>query len=103
MGNWENDPEEERNGLSEIEQMQMDAIVLQAAYNNAWHVLSGKTTFDLMMQKQFDNGIELVLPYDPEHGPKKEELENMISFFVESEEYEKCAKLTQILKDKYGN
>jgi|TARA_R110000782_G_scaffold71688_1_gene143706 hypothetical protein len=103
MGNWENDPEEEPNGLTEIEQMQMDAILLETAYNNAWQVLSGNVSFDLMMKKQFTKGAELVLPYDPEKGPKKDELENMIAYYIETEEYEKCAKLTQILKEKYGN
>ena len=103
MGNWENDPEEESNGLTEVEQMQLDAILLETAYNNAWQVLSGKVTFDIMMKKQFSKGNELILPYDPEKGPKKDELENMIAYYIETEEYEKCAKLTQILKEKYGN
>ena len=103
MGNWENDSEEEPNGLTEMEQMQMDAVLLEAAYNNAWQVLSGNISFDLMMTKQFEKGSELILPYDPENGPKKHELENMIAYYIETEEDEKCATLTQILKEKYGS
>ena len=49
--------------------------LLERAYSNAWRVLSGQTTFDMMMQSQFDKGVELIMPYDPKHGPKKEELE----------------------------
>jgi len=103
MGNWEDDHNEESNGLTEIEQMQLDAILLETAYNNAWQVLSGKVTFDKMMQRQFSKGNELILPYDPENGPKKQELENMIAYYIETEEYEKCGKVNEIKKEKYGN
>jgi len=103
MGNWDDDAAEESNGLNEIQQMQLDAVLLETAYSNAWKVLSGQTTFEVMMQNQFDNGIELILPYDPEKGPKEEELENMIAYYIETEEYEKCGVLNKMLKDKYGN
>jgi|TARA_R110001592_G_scaffold24542_6_gene94496 hypothetical protein len=103
MGNWDDDSGDETNGLSEIEQMQLDAVLLQTAYSNAWKVLSGQTTFENMMQNQFDNGVELILPYDPQHGPREEELENMIAYYIETEEYEKCGVLNKMLKEKYGN
>jgi hypothetical protein len=102
MGNWDDDSNEEHSGLSEIEQMQLDAVLLERAYSNAWRVLSGQTTFDMMMQSQFDKGVELIMPYDPKHGPKKEELENMIAYYIDTEEYEKCAVLNEMLIEKYG-
>ena len=103
MGNWDDDSGDETNGLSEIEQMQLDAVLLETAYSNAWKVLSGQTTFENMIQNQFDNGVELILPYDPKHGPREEELENMIAYYIETEEYEKCGVLNKMLKEKYGN
>ena len=101
MGNWDDDSNEEHSGLSEIEQMQLDAVLLERAYSNAWRVLSGQTTFDMMMQSQFDKGVELIMPYDPDNGPKLEELENMIAYFVEEEDYEKCAALRDIMFKAY--
>jgi hypothetical protein len=43
----------------------------------------------------------MIMAFDPERGPKKEELENMIAHFIETEQYERCAKLTEILNKTY--
>jgi hypothetical protein len=93
--------EEEEGGLTELEQLRMDDIVLGVAYNNAWLVLSNQLTFDQLIDKQFKEGQQLILPFDPESGPKQCELENMISYYIETEEYEKCGKLTKILNSSY--
>ena len=83
--------------LDQIEQMQLDAIILEQAYENAWLVLSGQITFDELMGNQFEVGRELIMPYDPESGPSEHDIQNMISFFIDTEEYERCAKLQTIL------
>jgi hypothetical protein len=93
--------EEENGGLTESEQLKMDDIVLELAYNNAWLVLSNQLTFDELMDKQFREGHQLIMPFDPESGPKQIELENMINYYIETEEYEKCSKLKIILNDRY--
>ena len=41
------------------------------------------------------------MAYDPDNGPKLEELENMIAYFVEEEDYEKCAALRDIMFKAY--
>jgi len=42
-----------------------------------------------------------LMPFDVESGPKQSELENMIAYYIETEEYEKCNELKKILNDKY--
>ncbi len=41
------------------------------------------------------------MAYDPDKGPKVEEFENMIAYFVEEEDYEKCAQLRDIMFKAY--
>jgi hypothetical protein len=101
MADWDDNGEKETDGLSDIQQMQLDAIILDTAYNNAWMLLTGEITFEELISTQFSEGKELVMAYDPENGPKLEELENMIAYFVEEEDYEKCAALRDIMFKAY--
>ena len=39
------------------------------------------------------------MAFDPDNGPKEEELQNMIDHYIEQENYERCAKL-QVILDK---
>jgi hypothetical protein len=101
MANWDDNNEDKGGGLNEVEQMQMDAIILDTAYNNAWMLLTGEITFDELMASQFSEGRELVMAYDPDNVPKEEEFKNMIAYFIEEEDYEKCAKLRDIMNNAY--
>lgn len=101
MADWNDNNGTEGGGLNEVQQMQLDAIILDTAYNNAWMLLTGEITFDELISSQFSEGKELVMAYDPDNGPKLEELKNMIAYFVEEEDYEKCAQLRDIMFKAY--
>lgn len=101
MADWNDNNGTEGGGLNEVQQMQLDAIILDTAYNNAWMLLTGEITFDELISSQFSEGKELVMAYDPDNGPKVEEFENMIAYFVEEEDYEKCAQLRDIMFKAY--
>jgi hypothetical protein len=95
-------PDNEFNDeLTELEQMQYDSVLLEKAYDNSWLILSGQVTFDELLTKEFETGREAILSYDPDNGPLDYELQNMINYYIESEEYEKCAKLNKILEETY--
>ena len=64
MSQWENEPEHE-NGLTEIEQMQLEQVLLETAYNNSYYVLTNQISFDDLLEKKFDRGHEAVMAYDP--------------------------------------
>tara|TARA_R110002124_G_scaffold217426_1_gene383058 strand:- start:278 stop:586 length:309 start_codon:yes stop_codon:yes gene_type:complete len=82
--------------LNKIKKEQLDDIMLDQAYNNAWLILSEQTTFEDLIERKFKTGRELIMCFDPDKGPTQNELENMIEYYVEVEEYEKCAKLRNI-------
>ena len=102
MANWDdNSGEENKNGLTEIEQMQLDAVMLETAYNNSYLVLTNQITFEDLLTDRFTKGGEAIMAFDPTEGPLQEELENMISFYIEEEAYEKCAKLQKLVNKIY--
>ena len=41
------------------------------------------------------------MAFDPDSGPLQTELEGMIAWYIESEEYERCAMLRDILEEKF--
>jgi len=100
MAQWD-DNHGEDNGLTEIEQMQLDAILLETAYENSYLVLTNQITFEDLLGKKFKHGHEAVMAFDPDNGPRLEELENMIAFYVELEEYERCARIRDVLHRLY--
>ncbi len=65
MADWDDNGEKETDGLSDIQQMQLDAIILDTAYNNAWMLLTGEITFEELISAQFSEGKEL-----PQSGDK---------------------------------
>jgi|14BtaG_2_1085337.scaffolds.fasta_scaffold00248_2 hypothetical protein len=102
MANWDdNSGEDNKNGLTEIEQMQLDAVMLDTAYNNSYLVLTNQITFEDLLTERFTKGGEAVMAFDPTEGPLQEELENMISYYIQEEAYEKCAKLQKLVNKIY--
>jgi hypothetical protein len=103
MSNWnDNENEELGGGLNEIEQIQAEAIMLDTAFNNSYLILTNQITFSELLGRRFDTGEDAVMAHDPEVGPKKDELLNMLDHYVELEEYERCAKIKQILDQSYS-
>ena len=102
MANWDdNSGEDNKNGLTEIEQMQLDAVMLETAYNNSYLALTNQITFEDLLTERFTKGGEAVMAFDPTEGPLQEELENMISYYIQEEAYEKCAKLQKLVNKFY--
>jgi len=58
-------------------------------------------TFDELIPSEFNKDKEVVIAYDPNDGPQREGLENMLTYFVEREEYEKCSKIKEIMDKIY--
>ncbi len=71
-----------------------DYEVLDEAMNNAYSIVTSVKTFDAIM----DDLGECSLPFDIRN--ENPDLSGMIEYFIETEEYEKCAVL-QKLMDEY--
>lgn len=86
------------DGLSELEQMEKEDELLDQAFNNSYSIITREITFDELIIRN-DGSIDGVttVAHDIEDGPSKKDLENIILYFQEKEEYEKCAVLHKML------
>ena len=93
-------PEEEDYGFKTVEEMQKEQELLENAYNNSYLMLTNRVTMDYVLDAS-ESEYGFVMAHNSHMGPTKVELENMILFFIETEEYEKCADLKKMLNRKY--
>ena len=106
--------------MNEIEELEFDRRMLNAAMNNTYLILTGKATYDALLEKEsmqrgsIDQHVETALLFNPmaeSYNPKFPHLHNdsngdelidtMIEYFVETEEYEKCAELVKYKEKGY--
>ena len=90
--------------LSESEILMLERQLLEAAYDNAYIVITERMTFDELIEKKLeDDNDALVMAFDPNDGPDMEVIMNMIEHYSgpDYEEYEKCAELLKKLHVLY--
>ena len=86
----EQDDFDKGDDLSEMDMLKMEH-----------KLLTKKITFDSLLDKNTSLGVSSLLAYDPESGVTKDEIENMIQFYVREEWFERCAELKKIMNRKY--
>jgi len=91
------DPLDEYNGLSESQRLEAEYLLLDKAFRNSFDIIIGKTTLKFILKA--DAGV--ILAHDPESpldtGRNLDSMQNMMDYFIEEEEYEKCAKIRDIM------
>ena len=97
----ENIPEDKDDIMSRIQQKEVEQILLDKAFENAWYILSGQISFEELIGHSFSQDEQMIMAFDPDKGPKEQELRNMIKHWEDQEEYERCAKITSILHKMY--
>ena len=73
-------------------------LYIKEAINNSYKLITKMRTFDEMVDEAIESKKILVLLVDPDTGATKKELQAMIDYFVDGEEYEKCSELKSILE-----
>ena len=67
---------------------------MENAMNNSYDLLTNNKSIEQLI---VENGIsDLVFAHNVETNPTKEDIENMLHYFKESEDYEKCIVLSNI-------
>lgn len=92
----------EEEQLSELDKMQLDRVMLEMAYENSYRVLTKKVAFEDLIEEKTLIGATALMAYDPTEGIRKNELEDMIQYYIdqdESEYYLRCAELKKLLDD----
>lgn len=88
---FELEPEDDELNLEE------EFEILAEAYRNAYLIITGKLDVQDLIERQTLNGGVLFIPFDPS-APETIDLiiDDLIAFFEENEEYEKCKELLDI-------
>tara|TARA_R100000773_G_scaffold44280_1_gene44854 strand:- start:3727 stop:3978 length:252 start_codon:yes stop_codon:yes gene_type:complete len=72
---------------------------LDLAMNNGYHILMGDITIDDLLSNS--SRQKLYISFDPDKLQSNDYwddiINNMINYFIEIEEYEKCAELKKLL------
>ena len=107
--------------MSELEELEYDQKMLRSAMENTFLILTGEATWDNLLDKasmqpgSIDQHNDLALLFDPvgeNYNPKFPHLHNeidrgelvdsMLEYYIETEEYEKCAQLVKYKENNYG-
>ena len=81
-----------------------EAEILNAAYENTYLIVTKKVTIEDIMQEALESGDFVFLPFDPSNLHTVELiLDDVISYFEDCEEYEKCAELVAAKKELEEN
>jgi hypothetical protein len=90
--------------LLEIEISMLERQLLEAAYDNAYIVITERMTFEELFEEKLKNDEDaLVMAFDPDKGPNMKVIIDMIKHYSnpDYEEYEKCAELLNKLHVLY--
>tara|TARA_R100000353_G_C6489556_1_gene191364 strand:- start:128 stop:457 length:330 start_codon:yes stop_codon:yes gene_type:complete len=83
------------NGLSLSQKLHVEELIIDAAFRNSFKIIIGGKKLDDLLDKESSdvNAMHAICAHEPGEEPSLETLENMMAYFVETEEYEKCAKI----------
>ena len=76
-----------------------DLEMYNTAMDNAYSIITKRKTLDDIYYALEEDEIEgFFLPFDPieEDGRSEDIIDMVIEYFIQTEEYEKCAELTKI-------
>lgn len=68
---------------------------MENAMNNSYDLLTNHKSIEELI---VENGISnLVFAHNIETNPTKQDIENMLNYFKESEDFEKCIELSKLI------
>ena len=89
------DPLDGYDDLSETEQYIFEQELLKRAFTNSFNLLTKRKK----MKDIVNETGGLLLSHDPFSDYNFDEFTNMLDFFIEEEDYEKCAEIRDFIND----
>ena len=87
--------DDDDEGLDLFEEIE----ILGEAYENAYMILTGKIQVEEFLLQETEAGKVVFLPFDPkEPDTIRLIIDDVIAYFEEGEEYEKCSELLEVKK-----
>jgi hypothetical protein len=74
--------------------------ILDKAHYSSYRLITGKVTFEDLLEYDYLNGETTVMVHDPENPITPELVDSLILYFEGKEDYEICAELKKVLDEK---
>tara|TARA_B100000902_G_C27142225_1_gene829291 strand:- start:158 stop:457 length:300 start_codon:yes stop_codon:yes gene_type:complete len=87
---------EEETEMSLSEKLQYEEYLVNEAFNNSFLVITKRDNFENLLASA-STKERAIMAHNPTEEPDVETLENMMYYFEDLEEYEKCAEIKKIL------
>tara|TARA_R100000808_G_C2113879_1_gene127125 strand:- start:321 stop:782 length:462 start_codon:yes stop_codon:yes gene_type:complete len=93
-----NEPEE-NEGMTLQEKMELEQMIVDAAFRNSFKIITGRKTLSELLESKSEDPTKMqaICAHEPGEEMKIEALENMMFYFEDEEEYEKCAEIRDII------
>ena len=102
--NFDNDGlgefDERMDGLTLQQKLELEDLIVETAFNNSFLVITGRKKFEDLLDMKTVDGSSAVMAHTPDEEMSLDTLENMMAYFVDTEEYEKCAEIRDIIIDR---
>ena len=97
------DPDDFPPEMSESEKYEVEQILIEKAFDNSYLVLTNKTTVEELLEKTSKFGMKAVTMLYPGEEPDEDLYDDIIYYYEDLEEYERCAELLKVKKKKFKN
>jgi hypothetical protein len=88
-----NDPLDGYDDKDEFEQLEMEHHIMATAFRNSYEIVTGKQTFEDLLG---ENGT-ILIAHDLDNGPAVEDLDSILYYFEDEEEFEKCVEIRDLI------
>jgi hypothetical protein len=82
--------------MSIEEKMEYENYIVEQAFENSYQVLTKKSTFEDLLDQREKYGVKAIMIYNPEEDPEEDVYDDIIHYYEDLEEYERCAELLSI-------
>ena len=97
---YNEDPSEK---MSLEEKAEYENYIVEQAFENSYKVLTRKTSFEDLLDVNEKYGIKAVMIFDPHSGADEDVYNDVIHYYEDLDEYEKCAELLKVKKKVFEN
>jgi hypothetical protein len=75
--------------------------ILMRAYDNGYRLLFNEVSYRGLEKECVERGEDMYLTYYRDDGPELSDMEDMLDWYEDEEEYERCAKVRDYIRDNF--
>jgi len=85
--------------LSFQQKQDLEDLIVDTAFRNSFMIITGRSSIEKMFSEESNDKatVQALCAHNPDEDPSMDTLENMMYYFVDTEEYEKCAEIRDII------